>query len=112
MRSVILKGTEIACINYFILSGQTSHEILELFCDCGGENSQILGGKGSLICGCCMGQHSPPRVRGAAADSRLGTWHGPYVTFGGPQVLFSATETIFFRFYYLKQRKVYSTGAW
>lgn len=67
MRSVILKGTEIACTNYFILSGQTSHEILKLFCDYRGENSQILGGKGSLICGCCpccMGQHSPPRVSG------------------------------------------------
>lgn len=68
MRSVILKGAEIACINYFILSGQASYEILKLFCNCRGERSQILrwGGKGSLTSLC---------VRGAATDSRLGTWH-------------------------------------
>lgn len=81
MRSVILKGAEIARINYFFLSGQTSYEILKLFCDYRGERSQILGGKESLVCGCCpccMWQHSPPLcVRGAATDSRLGTWRGP-----------------------------------
>lgn len=78
MRSVILKGTEIACINYFFLSGQIfdiSYEILKLFCDYRGESSQILGGKGSLwLHGAAL---TSPCVRGAAADSRLGTWHDP-----------------------------------
>lgn len=32
MRSVILKRTETACINYFLLSGQTSYKIFKLFC--------------------------------------------------------------------------------
>lgn len=53
MRSVILKGTGIARINYLILSGRTSHKTLKLFCDYGGESSRIAGGKGSLDCGCC-----------------------------------------------------------
>ena len=54
MRSVILKGTEIACINYLILSRQTYHKILKLFCDYGeGENGQTMGGKGPLDRGRC-----------------------------------------------------------
>lgn len=46
LRSVILKGTEIAFINSLILSGQTSHKILKLCGDYGGgENGWIVGGR-------------------------------------------------------------------